>query len=82
MKFELSAAEIDELKSAHRETRERRFAYRINAVILLGSGWTASEVAEALLLDADTVRNYFQTYQDGGVDALSTTHCIITLQHR
>lgn len=74
MKFELSSAEIDELKSAHRETRERRFAYRINAVILLGSGWTASEVAEALLLDADTVRNYFQTYQDGGVDALLTTH--------
>lgn len=36
----------------------RREADRIKAVVLLDKGWTAAEVAEALLLDEDTVRNY------------------------
>ena len=43
-------------------------------MILLGIGWSASDVAAALLLDADTVRSYFQIYQDGGIAALLETH--------
>jgi transposase len=39
-------------------------------VILLASGWTAAQVAEALLIEPDSVRNWFKRYRDGGVDAL------------
>jgi len=47
-----------------------REAYRINAVILLGDGWKAAEVADALLIDPDTVRDYFKRYKKTGIDGL------------
>lgn len=54
--FQLTADEIAALKLLHRKQRDRRFAYRINAIILLGSGWSFQQVAEALLIDEKTVR--------------------------
>jgi transposase len=39
-------------------------------VILLGSGWSAEQVAEALLIEADTARSYFKRYQQGGLEHL------------
>ena len=48
------------LRSAHRAERNRRAAYKINAVILLGTGWTLAEVSEALLLDDETLRSYVE----------------------
>jgi transposase len=68
--YRLSKQEIAELRSAHRSTRHGREAYRLNAVILLGSGWSPPAVADALLIDADSVRNYFKHYKEGGVDKL------------
>ena len=57
--FELSPEEITALRVAHKKKRLNvSKAYRINAVILLGSGWTLKQVAEALLLDEDTLSNY------------------------
>jgi hypothetical protein len=49
--FELSPEEIKKLRLAHRLEKRKSKAYRINAVILLGTGWTVKQVAEALLLD-------------------------------
>ena len=37
---------------------EHRVARRANAVILLDEGWSCERVAEALLLDDDTVRDW------------------------
>jgi transposase len=68
--YRLSARELAELREAHRAARNAREAYRLNAVILLGSGWTATQVAEALLIEPDSVRNWFKRYRDGGLDAL------------
>ena len=48
----------------------RRFADRIKAVLLIDSGWTYEEVAEALFLDDATVRRYLQAYQAEGVTGL------------
>lgn len=59
--------EIAELKAAHRHAKTRREAHRIKAVVLFGKGWTAAEVAEALLLDEDTVRSYLARYRRGGL---------------
>ena len=68
--YTLSAAELEELRQAHRKMKEKRQADRLKAVYLLGKGWTALQVAEALLVDEDTVRNWFHLYQDGGVKKL------------
>ena len=59
-----------ELRAAHRRALNVREAYRINAVILLGNGRTAADVADALLIDPDTVRTYFKSYKKGGLDVL------------
>jgi transposase len=58
------------LRAAHRAARNAREAYRFNAVILLDSGWRPSEVAAALLIDEDTVRNHFKRYKQGGIEKL------------
>jgi transposase len=68
--FELTVEEVGLLRSLHRGTKDRRFADRIKAVILLGTGWTVAETAEALLLDEDTVSKYVQLYRQGGTDLL------------
>jgi len=39
-------------------------------VILLGQGRSPADVADALLIDADTVRDYFKRYRQGGLDGL------------
>ena len=68
--FHLSDAELRELRLAHRQAGDKREAYRINAVILLGIGWSTEQVAQALLIDADTARSYFKRYKQGGVKVL------------
>jgi transposase len=37
---------------------------------LLAQGWSAADVATALLIDADTVRAYFKRFKRGGLDEL------------
>lgn len=68
--YRLSDDELSQLRAAHRRAPSAREAYRINTVVLLGKGWTAAEVADALMIDADTVRDYFKRYKKGGLDAL------------
>jgi len=62
----LGKREIADLRAAHRNARNAHKAYRLNAVSLLGSGWSLAEVAAALLIDHDTVRNDFKHYKQGG----------------
>jgi transposase len=68
--FELSNEELLFLRKAHQSEHYKRSAYKINAVILLGSGWTLEQVKEALLIDDETLRNYVKKYQDGGLTEL------------
>jgi transposase len=68
--YTLPPNELKELRFEHRRTREKRYADRLKAVILLGSGWPAEQVAEALLIDPDTARSYFKRYREGGTRAL------------
>jgi transposase len=69
-RYHLDKQELAELRAAHRAARNAREAYRLNAVILLGSGWSPSQVAAALLIDEDTVRNHFKRYKQGGIGEL------------
>ena len=68
--YRLNEHELAELRAAHRAARAVREAYRINAVILLGNGRTAADVADALLIDPDTVRDYFKRYKKTGLEGL------------
>ena len=69
-KFKLSKDELVTLKVAHKSEHYKRSAYKINAVILLGSGWTLGEVKDALLIDDETLRSYIKKYQEGGLPEL------------
>lgn len=68
--FKLSKEELAALRQAHRSEHYKRSAYKINVVVLLGSGWTLQEVKDALLLDEETLRSYVQKYQEGGLPEL------------
>jgi transposase len=64
--YRLTLSQISSLKYLHRTLRDRKLADRVKAVILLGRGWSVSEVAEVLLLDENSVRHYFERYFVGG----------------
>lgn len=68
--YTLTSNELTQLRAAHRRTRDQREADRIKAVILLASGWRAEDVAEALLVDPNTVRTHFKRYRGGGLEEL------------
>lgn len=66
----LSPEQIAELRQAHRACKDKRYAYRINAIILLGTGWSYQDVSNALLLDEETLRNYQAQYRRAGLTEL------------
>jgi transposase len=70
--FQLTTGQITSLKALHRLQRDRKKAYRVNAIILLGTGWTVAQVAEALLVDEKTVRTWYEKYVHGGENELLT----------
>ena len=47
-------------------------ARRANAVVLLDQGWSCERVAAALLLDDNTVRDWYRAYERGGVAGLKS----------
>jgi transposase len=66
----LTASELAELKRYHKRCKKRTEADRMKAVYLLGKGWSVVQVAEALLLEDDAIRRYFQQYKEGGLRGL------------
>jgi transposase len=66
----LSKKELEMLRLAHKGINDKRKADRIKAVYLLGKGWTVLAVHEALLVDEDTIRNYYARYEDGNLMGL------------
>ena len=72
--FHLTDDKLNELRKAHKAERNRNAAYKMNAVILLGSGWSLEEVKSALLLDQETLSSYVKKYKDGGINQLLMTH--------
>ncbi|MDR1478785.1 MAG: hypothetical protein LBJ00_07565 [Planctomycetaceae bacterium] len=68
--YQLSSRQVASLKALHRTLRDRKEADRVKAVMSPGSGWSISTVAEILMLDANTVRSYFDKYVHGGEEEL------------
>ena len=68
--YRLSKKEMAELERVHRSLRDKRQADRVKAIIALARGWSASQIAEILLMDEKTARQHFQRYRQGGIKAL------------
>jgi len=70
MKSFLTDNERHYLQMQHRQMKERRYADRIKAILFLDRGDSYSEVAERLMLDDDTIRNYYHKYKQHGLSYL------------
>ena len=66
----LSSEEEQELRMLHRTMKDKRKAYRINAIILLNRGYTKSEVERLLLIDRKSIIKYEKDYRKGGIEKL------------
>lgn len=70
MKGTLSKQQILELKADHRVERDKRYADRIKAILMLNEGFSVSQIAHCLLIDEKSVTNYRKRYFEGGLEAL------------
>ena len=59
-RYHLTDQELAELAFEHPHTTDKRYAGRIKAVYLSGKGWSATRIAQALLIERESVRNHFQ----------------------
>jgi transposase len=71
----LNQEKINELRRAHRMATNKRDADRIKAVYSLTIGHSISQVASILMVDEETLRNYLNAYESGGItELLKTNH--------
>lgn len=64
MKLFLSEHDRNTLRAQHKKERDKRVCDRIKAVLLFDAGWSCQQIAFALLLDEDSVRNHIREYED------------------
>lgn len=60
----LSDNERNILRAQHRRERDKRICDRIKAVLLYDKGWTLIQIAEALLLSDDAIRQHIREYKE------------------
>ena len=64
MKLFISSSEKQTLKSLHNTTRDGRVRDRIKSVIHASNGWSPEEIADALLIHENTVRQHLKEYAE------------------
>ena len=86
----LSTGERENLKAQHKKERDKRICYRINAVLLADMGWSNQQIAEALLLSDESIRQHIQDYQEirkikpengGSISKLNANQTEVLLRH-
>ncbi len=86
----LSDEERAQLKLQHKIERDGRIRDRIKAVLLYDKGWSTKQIAEALLISEDTIRNYVDDYKSlkklkpesgGSVEKLSAEQALQLEKH-
>ena len=63
MKNFLSDDEHNRLILEHKKERDKRVCDRIKAILLYDKGWTLMQIAEALLLSDDAIRQHIKDYK-------------------
>jgi len=64
MKQFLNKDERNQLATQHRKATDGRTRDRIKAVLMSDTGWTFKDIAEALLLDQETVSRHVKEYKE------------------
>ena len=64
MKTFLSQSEEEQLRKQHRREKNGRVRDRIKSVLLSNKGWSYMEIAEALLLDDETISRHVKEYKE------------------
>src|SRR5207344_2184301 len=63
---------LDLIELARDGSAAHRLARRANALVLLDKGMSCQSVADVLLLDNDTIRTWYQLYQEDGIEGLAS----------
>lgn len=66
----LTEEQVTQLKLAHKQTREKKLADRIKAILYVHFGLSYREIAKLLLFDEVTVRRYYKQFQERGIEGL------------
>ena len=66
-----SESRRDLIELARDGSTAHRLGRRANALVLLDDGMSCSAVAKVLFLDDDTIRTWFQLYQEDGIEGLA-----------
>ena len=64
MKNFLNISECDKLINQHRKEKDKRTSDRIKAVLMSNNGWIFKDIAEALLLDQETISRHVKDYKE------------------
>jgi DNA-binding transcriptional ArsR family regulator len=59
----LTEQQRSELSSLHKSNHDRNVCDRIKAVLLFDKGWSASQIAEALMISDSTARTHLKEYR-------------------
>ena len=65
------ASRRDPIELARDGSAAHRLARRANALVLLDDGMSCTAIAKVLFLDDDTIRAWYQLYQEDGVEGLA-----------
>ena len=74
MTVKLSKQEKATIKGLHRSCKQRKYADKLKAILLLDKGYSCVKVGEILLLDDDTIRRYRDMYLNQGTESLLSDH--------
>src|ERR1700709_1621339 len=77
----------DLIELARDGSAAHRLARRANALVLLDKGMSCQAVGAVLLLDGDTIRTWYQLYQDDGIEGLASFgheggYCRLTMEQQ
>ena len=82
-----SESRSDLIELARDGSAAHRLARRANALVLLDKGMSCHSIAEVLLLDGDTIRTWYQLYQEDGIEGLASfghegSSCRLTVEQQ
>src|SRR6266702_2049224 len=61
----------DLIELARDGSAAHRLARRANALVLLDDGMSCTAIARVLFIDDDTIRSWYQLYQEDGIEGLA-----------
>lgn len=64
MKVALSKEEKENLKKRHRVERDGRIRDRMKAILLKDIGWSEKQIAQALFIHEETLREHLKDWRD------------------